>query len=64
VAVAEEAFANVRADETRAASDEKIHTETLTTEAQAVERASEGKLSVKKNQFPPFCPPFAGSKAG
>jgi hypothetical protein len=38
VAVVEQAFANVRADEARAAGDEKIHAATLTMPAPAVER--------------------------
>ena len=33
----DEAFANVRADEARAAGDEKIHDEALTTERETVE---------------------------
>jgi hypothetical protein len=37
VAVAEEAFANVRADEARAASDEKIHGRKLTSNGRSVE---------------------------
>jgi len=37
VAVAEQAFANVRANEFRAAGDEKIHAVTLTTRAEGVE---------------------------
>jgi hypothetical protein len=39
VAVVEEAFANVRADEARAASDEKIHGQTLTISGRSVECA-------------------------
>ena len=42
VAVAEEAFANVRADEARAAGDEKIHGQTLTI-TRAGCRACEGQ---------------------
>jgi len=38
MAVVEQAFANVRANEARAAGDEKIHTATLTTLAPTVER--------------------------
>jgi len=38
VAVAEEAFANVRADETRAAGDEKIHGQKLTIRTWIVEK--------------------------
>jgi hypothetical protein len=41
MAVAEEAFANVRADEARAARDEKIHRQTLATAVRGVERAGE-----------------------
>jgi hypothetical protein len=37
MAIAEEAFANVRADEARAAGDEKIHVQTLTISGQGVE---------------------------
>ena len=37
MAVAQEPFANVRADETRAAGDQKIHGRTLTIRARAVE---------------------------
>ena len=40
MAVAEEAFANVRADEARAASDEKIHGGKLTSGGRSVERRS------------------------
>jgi hypothetical protein len=39
LAVAEEAFANVRADEARAAGDEKIHGEKLNGRGEGVERA-------------------------
>jgi hypothetical protein len=38
VAVAQETFANVRADEARAAGDQKVHAQTLTTGARPVER--------------------------
>jgi hypothetical protein len=38
MAVAQEPFANVRTDETRAAGDQKIHGQTLTIRARAVER--------------------------
>jgi hypothetical protein len=38
VAIAEEAFANVRADETRAAGDEKIHGQKLTIRTWIVEK--------------------------
>jgi hypothetical protein len=44
VVVAQKPFANVRADETRAAGDEKIHGRTLTTEVLAVECAGGGTL--------------------
>jgi hypothetical protein len=39
MAVAEKAFANVRADEARAAGDEKIHGQTLTISGLGVECA-------------------------
>ena len=42
LAVAQQPFANVRADEARAAGDEKIHGKTLTTGAQSVERGEIG----------------------
>jgi len=57
VAVVEETFANVRADEARAAGDEKIHGQTLTISEQSVERAGGGNICWN-DQFPPFCPPF------
>jgi hypothetical protein len=38
VAVVEKALANVRADEARAAGDEKIHGQTLTISGRGVER--------------------------
>jgi hypothetical protein len=41
MAVVEQPFANVRADETRAAGDEKIHAATLTTPAPPVEHTKE-----------------------
>src|SRR5271154_3342126 len=40
--VAQEPFANVRADEARAAGDQKIHGRTLTTQSETVERAGYG----------------------
>jgi hypothetical protein len=43
VAVVEQPFANVRADETRAAGDQKIHSATLTTPAPAVENSQNEK---------------------
>jgi hypothetical protein len=44
VAFAQQSFANVRADEARAAGDEKIHATMLTTPAPTVERDQERKL--------------------
>ena len=42
MAIAEQAFANVRADETRAAGDEKIHDRKLTSDGESVERQALG----------------------
>jgi hypothetical protein len=42
VAFVEEALANVRADEARAAGDEKIHDEKLTSGGRSVERGERG----------------------
>ena len=50
VAVMEQAFANVRADEARAAGDEKIHAATLTTEGETVENAGRWVVGQFENE--------------
>jgi hypothetical protein len=50
VTVMEQPFANVRANEARAASDEKIHAATLTTATPSVERGAMRKLFLPKQK--------------
>ena len=53
VAIAQQPFANVRADEARAAGDQNIHARTLTTEGQAVE-CGQTKMTKRLKSFLPL----------